>query len=228
VFRLSKRIECSRELDTNCASTSGLTSRYQPPYNEGLPNRTDSREAIWAARLLHTRRGRAYCCVSSRSSAAERWKAAGIPHGRLWGKVGYRKVDLARLVVRNQKLQWPQSTRARQRARVSQMVRRSRPARKSLGPVSPHRRRDQEARERTRTRTGLENLQASELFGVSQFGTSNGTRFQYPDSHERVRFIVEHRLIRLNIVQLASLTRPKHEQWVAARRGGGAQRLRRC
>lgn len=90
--------------------------------------------------------------------------------------------------------------------------------RKSLGPISPY------AAELRRKAKELElggyevpGFKPSESFGVAAVRYLDWHQFQYPDSHARVRFIVEHRLIQFHDRPLASLTQPEIEQWVVQR-----------
>jgi integrase len=89
--------------------------------------------------------------------------------------------------------------------------------RKSLGPVSAHVAENTRLAKELELRTGVKLFKPSELLGVVAVRYLDWHRFQYPDSHARVRFIVEHRLTQFHDRPLASLEQGEIEQWVAAR-----------
>lgn len=89
--------------------------------------------------------------------------------------------------------------------------------RKSLGPVSPHVAENKRLAKELELRTGVQLFKPSELFGVTAVRYLDWHRFQYPDSHARVRFIIEHRLIQFHDRPLASLEQGEIEKWVVAR-----------
>lgn len=89
--------------------------------------------------------------------------------------------------------------------------------RKSLGPVSPHVAENTRLAKELELRTGQQLFKPSQLFGVAAVRYLDWHRFQYPDSHARVRFIVEHRLTQFHDRPLAALTQGEIEQWIAAR-----------
>lgn len=89
--------------------------------------------------------------------------------------------------------------------------------RKSLGPVSPHVAENTRLAKELELRTGLQVFKPSELFGVAAVRYLEWHRFQFPDSHPRVRFIVEHRLTGFHDRPLAALAQVEIERWVAAR-----------
>lgn len=89
--------------------------------------------------------------------------------------------------------------------------------RKSLGPVSQYEAETRRQAKELELRTGQQLFKPSELFGVAAVRYLEWHKFQFPDSHPRVRFIVEHRLTQFHDRPLASLTQAELEQWVAAR-----------
>lgn len=91
--------------------------------------------------------------------------------------------------------------------------------RKSLGSVSQYEAETRRQAKELELRTGQQLFAPSELFGVAAVRYLEWHRTQYPDSHPRVRFIVEHRLIRFHDTPLASLTQGEVEQWIAKRSG---------
>lgn len=89
--------------------------------------------------------------------------------------------------------------------------------RKSLGQISPHVAENKRLAKELELRTGLQLFKPSQLFGVVAVRYLEWHRFQFPDSHPRIRFIVEHRLTQFHDRPLASLEQREIEQWVAAR-----------
>ena len=89
--------------------------------------------------------------------------------------------------------------------------------RKSLGQVSPYEAETRRQAKELELRTGLQLFKPSELFGVAAVRYLEWHRFQFPDSHPRVRFIVEHRLTGFHDRPLAALDQGEIEQWVAKR-----------
>jgi integrase len=89
--------------------------------------------------------------------------------------------------------------------------------RKSLGPVSQYEAETRRQAKELELRTGQQLFKPSELFGVAAVRYLEWHRFQFPDSHARVRFIVEHRLTGFHDRPLASLTQGEVEQWVVLR-----------
>lgn len=89
--------------------------------------------------------------------------------------------------------------------------------RKSLGPLSPFEAETRRQAKELELRTGQQIFKPSELFGVVAVRYLEWHEFQFPDSHARVRFIVEHRLKQFHDRPLASLNQGEIEQWVTAR-----------
>lgn len=89
--------------------------------------------------------------------------------------------------------------------------------RKSLGQVSEFQAETRRQAKELELRTGLQLFKPSELFGVAAVRYLEWHQFQFPDSHARVRFIVEHRLTRFHDRPLASILQGDVEQWIAER-----------
>lgn len=89
--------------------------------------------------------------------------------------------------------------------------------RKSLGSVSQYEAETRRQAKELELRTGEQLFRPSELFGVHAVRYLDWHRGQFPDSHSRVRFIVEHRLTGFHDRPLASITQLEIEQWVIAR-----------
>lgn len=89
--------------------------------------------------------------------------------------------------------------------------------RKSLGQISEFAAETRRQAKELELRTGVQLFKPSELFGVAAVRYLDWHRFQFPDSHERVRFIVEHRLKRFHDRPLAALDQGEIEQWVTDR-----------
>lgn len=89
--------------------------------------------------------------------------------------------------------------------------------RKSLGPVSPHAAENARLAKELELRTGQQLFKPSQLFGVAAVRYLDWHQFQFPDSHDRVRFIVERRLTRFHDRPLAALDQGEIEQWIATR-----------
>lgn len=89
--------------------------------------------------------------------------------------------------------------------------------RKSLGPVSKYEAETIRQAKELELRTGEQLFRPTELFGVVAVSYLDWHRGQFPDSHARVRFIVEHRLTQFHDRPVATITQLEIEQWVIAR-----------
>lgn len=91
--------------------------------------------------------------------------------------------------------------------------------RKSLGQISPYEAETKRTAKELELRrdSGYEPQQASQRFGVIAVNYLDWHGGQFPDSHARVRFIVDKRLTRFHSRPVAAITQLEVENWVSAR-----------
>lgn len=87
----------------------------------------------------------------------------------------------------------------------------------SLGKISPYEAESRRQAKELELRTGVHLFKPSELCGVAAVRYVDWHRLQFPDSHGRVRFIVEHRLARFHDRPLSAIEQSEVERWIADR-----------
>lgn len=89
--------------------------------------------------------------------------------------------------------------------------------RKSLGPISKAEAQTRLEDKRLELKVGKSHFVDSELFGTLAADYVDWHEHAYPDSHERVKFIIEERLTRFHARPLSELTQSEIERWLALR-----------
>jgi integrase len=89
--------------------------------------------------------------------------------------------------------------------------------RKSLGSISKYEAETIRQAKELELRTGVAVFKPSQLLGVIAVRYLDWHRAQFPDSHARIRFIVEHRLAHFHDRPVSSIEQSEVERWIAQR-----------